>query len=204
MAARLDAYAAETLEEPGPDTAVDIDAVVSLAELDRDALEWVSTLEPYGPGNPRPVFASLGVSVREWRTMGYSDQHVRFVVKQDGNGRYRPGLQPRPILGPERPAAGPGLHSDHRHLAGQQCLGPEGVPLPAGPGRQRGWLTSFFSQAARRRALVSSARTIWVLHTSNGSVNAKTIKATICASFKPPKYTFDSSLRKLRKNRPTE
>ena len=84
MAARLDAYAAETLEEPGPDTTVDIDAVVSLAELDRDALEWVSTLEPYGPGNPRPVFASLGVSVREWRTMGYSDQHVRFVVKQDG------------------------------------------------------------------------------------------------------------------------
>jgi single-stranded-DNA-specific exonuclease len=84
MAARLDAYAAETLEEPGPDTAVDIDAVVSLAELDRDALEWVSTLEPYGPGNPRPVFASLGVSVREWRTMGYSDQHVRFAVAQDG------------------------------------------------------------------------------------------------------------------------
>jgi single-stranded-DNA-specific exonuclease len=84
MAARLDAYAAETLEEPGLDTAVDIDAVVSLAELDRNALEWVSTLEPYGPGNPRPVFASLGVSVREWRTMGYSDQHVRFVVEQGG------------------------------------------------------------------------------------------------------------------------
>ena len=63
---------------------MDIDAVVSLADLTPEVMEWISTLAPYGPQNRRPLFASMGVAVRECRLIGYLQQHVRLLVEQDG------------------------------------------------------------------------------------------------------------------------
>ena len=42
---------------------VDIDAVIGLDELDDTMVRWINDLEPYGPANPRPAFASMGVKL---------------------------------------------------------------------------------------------------------------------------------------------
>jgi single-stranded-DNA-specific exonuclease len=63
---------------------MDIDAVVSLAELTPEVMDWISTLAPYGPENRRPLFASMGVAVQECRVIGYLRQHLRLLVEQDG------------------------------------------------------------------------------------------------------------------------
>ena len=81
---RLQSYAADRLKTVDMTPTVEIDAAASLAELTKDAQEWLTALEPFGKGNPRPVFASAGVSVLEFQHMGYSQQHLRLRVEQDG------------------------------------------------------------------------------------------------------------------------
>ena len=84
LTTRLDAYTAEILESDDLAPVLDIDAVVSLADLTPEVMDWISTLAPYGPENRRPLFASIGVAVRECRVIGYMQQHLRLLVEQDG------------------------------------------------------------------------------------------------------------------------
>ena len=84
VAARLDAYAAERLGSLDLSPILEIDAVVTLPELTQDVYDWLTTLEPFGKGNRRPLFASRNVSVREARPIGYSRQHLRLRVEQGG------------------------------------------------------------------------------------------------------------------------
>ena len=82
---RLQAYASERLNAIDLTPTVEIDAVAGLAEFTGDVQEWLVSLEPFGKGNPRPVFASMGVRVLDVHYMGYSQQHLRLRVEQDGS-----------------------------------------------------------------------------------------------------------------------
>ena len=84
LKSRLEAYSAEFLETQGLVRTVEIDAVISLDELDETMVRWINDLEPYGPGNPRPVFASMGVKVLETFHMGREQQHLRLRVETNG------------------------------------------------------------------------------------------------------------------------
>jgi single-stranded-DNA-specific exonuclease len=81
---RLAAYASERLSDLDLAPAVEIDAVTSLPELTMDVFEWLSSLEPFGKGNRRPLFASLGVTLIEARYVGHSQRHLRLRVEQSG------------------------------------------------------------------------------------------------------------------------
>ena len=57
-------------------------------ELDADEknlrfAESLKLLEPYGEGNPVPVFCMLSASVSGVRTMGAEEQHIRFTAATD-------------------------------------------------------------------------------------------------------------------------
>ena len=80
----LEDYATEQLRGLDLSPTIEIDAVSSLAELTKDAQDWLAALEPFGKGNPRPVFASLGVRVLDVQFMGYAQQHLRLRLEQDG------------------------------------------------------------------------------------------------------------------------
>ena len=84
LKSRLEAYTAEFLETQGLVRTVEIDAIISLDELDETMVRWINDLEPYGPGNPRPVFASMGVKVLETFHMGREQQHLRLRVETNG------------------------------------------------------------------------------------------------------------------------
>ena len=47
-------------------------------------VRWINDLEPYGPGNTRPAFASMGVKVLEYFHMGREQQHLRLRVENNG------------------------------------------------------------------------------------------------------------------------
>ena len=81
---RLTAYAADRLSDLDLAPSVEIDAVASLPELTLDVFEWLNSLEPFGKGNRRPLYVSLGVSVKESRYVGHSQQHLRLRVEQSG------------------------------------------------------------------------------------------------------------------------
>ena len=81
---RMTTIAEEGLGAQALAPALDIDAEVKLAELGGDLARWLSTLEPFGPGNPQPLFLSRRLNVLEVRTMGNEAQHLRLRLRQDG------------------------------------------------------------------------------------------------------------------------
>ena len=82
---RLTQYAEERLTSIDLTPSVQIDARADLDEFTTEAHEWLRVLEPFGKGNPRPLFATLGARVLEAQFMGYSQQHLRMRVEQGGN-----------------------------------------------------------------------------------------------------------------------
>lgn len=53
-------------------------------ELDEDLVMQVQQLEPFGNGNPQPVFRSSDVTVQGVRHMGAEGQHIKITVLQEG------------------------------------------------------------------------------------------------------------------------
>ncbi len=66
---------------PKADVAID-----SLAELDEALLAQISQLEPFGNGNPEPIFQIEQTTVVNQRRMGAEAQHVKLEL-QDGMGK---------------------------------------------------------------------------------------------------------------------
>jgi single-stranded-DNA-specific exonuclease len=64
---------------------INIDAEVSLDELNGSMYQTLQKLAPFGKGNPLPVFMSRAVEVTSWRTMGIDQQHLRLKLKQKGS-----------------------------------------------------------------------------------------------------------------------
>ena len=56
-------------------------------EFNEELLGELARLEPYGNGNPEPVFCVQRAIVTGRRTMGVDGQHVRYIF-EDTNGQY--------------------------------------------------------------------------------------------------------------------
>ncbi|MBW2123289.1 MAG: single-stranded-DNA-specific exonuclease RecJ, partial [Deltaproteobacteria bacterium] len=59
-----------------------VDAEVTLAEIDRTLIEDLLLLEPYGIGNPRPLFLSRNLTVCERRIVGKGSLRLRVMDGQ--------------------------------------------------------------------------------------------------------------------------
>ena len=64
--------------------ALTIDAEVSLQRLGWHVLEMVEQLQPFGMGNPQPLFLSRGVEVKEKRLVGARKDHLRLLLSSEG------------------------------------------------------------------------------------------------------------------------
>ena len=86
--AAFEAFLAERLEPlvpaEGHARPLDIDAGLSVAGASADLLEHLAAVEPFGRGNPEPVFALPAVRVRHARIVGRN--HVRADLA-DGGGK---------------------------------------------------------------------------------------------------------------------
>lgn len=60
-----------------------IDCEVDLDQIDRDVVEELNSLEPFGIGNPRPVLLARDVNVLSSRL--FKDRHTGLKVKGSGN-----------------------------------------------------------------------------------------------------------------------
>ena len=66
---------------------LEIDGTLALTDVGPPLVEGLRSLEPFGSGNPRPVFRATRVEVVEGpRTM--KEQHLRMTVRQ-GGARFR-------------------------------------------------------------------------------------------------------------------
>jgi single-stranded-DNA-specific exonuclease len=56
------------------------DTIAVLGDVTEQLVSLIATLEPFGNGNPEPLFELQGVRARSLTTMGASGQHVRGMV----------------------------------------------------------------------------------------------------------------------------
>lgn len=61
-----------------------IDALLTFSVITMEFLDAIGKLEPYGMGNPEPVFATRNVSIVETRKIGREQNHLKLKVESDG------------------------------------------------------------------------------------------------------------------------
>ncbi|MDG2991403.1 single-stranded-DNA-specific exonuclease RecJ [Candidatus Synechococcus calcipolaris G9] len=80
---RLRDFAHRCLEPEYLRPLVTLDAEISLADISWELYESLENLQPFGMGNPEPIFSSRGVRVLEQSTMGASQAHLKFTLGQE-------------------------------------------------------------------------------------------------------------------------
>jgi single-stranded-DNA-specific exonuclease len=69
---------------------IEIDAAISLSDITASFYKIIGQMEPFGPGNLRPVFISEGVSDPKGYSRIVKENHIKFVVQQ--NDSYSSGI----------------------------------------------------------------------------------------------------------------
>jgi single-stranded-DNA-specific exonuclease len=82
LEAELTAIAQEALGSRDLRPTLSIDAEVKIADLLGKPLAWLSSLEPFGVANPRPVFLTRLAQVLEAQGVGKSGQHLKLRVRE--------------------------------------------------------------------------------------------------------------------------
>jgi single-stranded-DNA-specific exonuclease len=83
---RINAAIAEQLNGVLPKPVVRCDREVHISELSLEAWKELQQLEPFGPGNPTPVFILKNVlCIRPPRTIGNQGRHLKITVKDAEN-----------------------------------------------------------------------------------------------------------------------
>lgn len=69
------------------DVAVEIDSEISLSDVSLELHAEIALLEPFGEGNPRPLFGARGVFMRSRRLVGKSEDHLLFEAFDGASSR---------------------------------------------------------------------------------------------------------------------
>ncbi len=84
IAEDLHVHAADAFQSGRPTPTLLIDADLSLAQVDEAFIDEVKRLEPFGEGNPKPLFRSENLLVTKVDTIGSTQAHLRMVVADRG------------------------------------------------------------------------------------------------------------------------
>ncbi|RMG88116.1 MAG: single-stranded-DNA-specific exonuclease RecJ, partial [Chloroflexi bacterium] len=83
---RLTALAAEALSGQILQPSIHIDCEVDFGQLTYALIDELRQLEPTGHGNPAPLFITRNVGVKEYRTVGQDNRHLKLTLVQ-GNAQ---------------------------------------------------------------------------------------------------------------------
>jgi single-stranded-DNA-specific exonuclease len=80
----FEAFACESLKNRDLQASLAIDAMARLGELPLDVIKQIQWLEPFGQGNPRPMFATKAVHlIATPRRVGAKGDHLQITVSDD-------------------------------------------------------------------------------------------------------------------------
>jgi single-stranded-DNA-specific exonuclease len=80
----FEAFASESLKNRDLQASLTIDAEASLSSLPLDVIKQMQWLEPFGQGNPRPLFATKAVHlIATPRRVGAKGDHLQITVSDD-------------------------------------------------------------------------------------------------------------------------
>ncbi|GAG93320.1 unnamed protein product, partial [marine sediment metagenome] len=60
-----------------------IDAQILLSNINFGLVKDINVLEPFGIGNPQPVFCSYKNIISDWRLVGEKREHLKIKIKEE-------------------------------------------------------------------------------------------------------------------------
>ena len=84
---RLEEYAGKELKDADLIRKIRIDARIPLEMVSEELWEALRDFEPFGFGNPEPVFMTQGVSVIDARLVGAEGKHLKMRVAKSLNNQ---------------------------------------------------------------------------------------------------------------------
>ncbi len=84
---RLRQVAGQRLDTAGLQPTLKIDADIKLRAVGHSLIEEISALQPFGYGNPTPCFLTRGLTVKQCKTIGADNQHLRLVLHDGRQNR---------------------------------------------------------------------------------------------------------------------
>lgn len=63
---------------------IEVDTVLKLSSINLKLYDEINKFEPFGAGNPKPLFALRNVSLKNIRKVGKDGNHISFMLAQDG------------------------------------------------------------------------------------------------------------------------
>src|SRR6266567_3462670 len=95
LRSRLDAFARTRLTLADFDPILDLDAELDLSEITAELFQALQLLEPYGMGNPEPIFAARGIQLTAPPRI-LKEKHVKLKLRQGYVGTAALGRPSRP------------------------------------------------------------------------------------------------------------
>ena len=78
--AKINAISSLYLKDDDLTLKLEVDAPLSLNEINLDLIKEINTLEPFGVGNPQPIFCSYNNKILDWRIVGESKEHLKLKI----------------------------------------------------------------------------------------------------------------------------
>ena len=82
---QLEKFAQKTMNTMDLTPSLQIDFVLGEDEINQNNLQTIKTFEPFGIGNPEPVFLTRNLEVTNVRRLGEEGKHLRLVLRSSGN-----------------------------------------------------------------------------------------------------------------------
>lgn len=80
---KIRAIASKALKKTRSGPSRDVDSEITLRDVTWDLWEHLQKFEPFGVGNPIPVYLIKSVELRDLQTVGSDGKHIRLMVSQD-------------------------------------------------------------------------------------------------------------------------
>ena len=81
----INLYAQKNFKEEDFVPELEIEQIMPLSEMTTEFIKELEILEPCGCDNPRPLFASEGLSVLETKHIGKDNKHFKCLLEQDSS-----------------------------------------------------------------------------------------------------------------------
>jgi len=80
---RINEISQDFIKEDDLSPELKIDTEISLSKINFSLVKDINILEPFGIGNPQPVFCSYKNIISDWRLVGEKRKHVKVKIKEE-------------------------------------------------------------------------------------------------------------------------
>ncbi|MBA7490277.1 Single-stranded-DNA-specific exonuclease RecJ [subsurface metagenome] len=80
---RINKISQDFIKEDDLSPELKIDAQISLSNINFGLVKDINVLEPFGIGNPQPVFCSYKNIISDWRLVGEKREHLKIKIKEE-------------------------------------------------------------------------------------------------------------------------